>query len=290
MAADPRYNFFALLKTDVRRLVTEQPLQNELSKEFVRQRDELLADSTEIAFDPRYKVEDDEIFIINGFPLPEEIGRALQNPIAAPPLDRDSVEQWDALNSIYGGNWNKGNPEIVFQTFDRRRSLARNKWSLIMRGDAFARLDDPGLVLDTRAAAVFRDKKLYFRSYAEARRIFDLAAYYREATEADVEAFTRVAGLEFESAEAFIGAADATVRRRIAFINDSNVLKCTPKQIASAAKKYDLDIPLRNGKVFVPRDKKEMKMVLRFLEENYYTSDLTKTKYVSSAKRPIGRP
>lgn len=285
MAAKVLYNFFALLKTDVRRIVTEQSLQEDLSAEFARQRDELLAADSEIAFDGRYNVEDDEIFVIADFPLPDEIRRAVQNPIAAPALDRDSASEWDALKSIYGGRWNGGDPEVVFQTFDRRRSLAR-RWSLIIRGDAFTRLDDPGLVLDTRAVAVFRNKKLYFRSYAEARRVLDLAAYYAEATDAEVVAFTQIPQLEFEDAEQFVAAADSTVRKRIAFIVDV-LAKAKPQNIAKAAKAYDVPITIRKGKVVVPRDKKEMKQVLRFLDEDYFTSDLTGRKFVSSSKRPI---
>ncbi|HWW62208.1 MAG TPA: hypothetical protein VN181_12630, partial [Thermoanaerobaculia bacterium] len=141
MAAEERFNFFALLKTDVRRVVTEQPLQKELSLEFARQRDALLAADGEVPFDGRYQVEADEIFFIDNFPLPDAIRNAAQNPIAAPPLDRQSAQEWDALKSIYGA---RGVAEVVFQTFDRRRALAR-KWSLIMRGEAFAKLDDPGL-------------------------------------------------------------------------------------------------------------------------------------------------
>ncbi|MDZ7699242.1 MAG: hypothetical protein U5R49_20675 [Deltaproteobacteria bacterium] len=66
-------NLFAIIQNhgpEVRRIRTKQALQKRLSVEFKKQRDEFFGESEIIDFDPRYKVDDDELFVIHDFDLP----------------------------------------------------------------------------------------------------------------------------------------------------------------------------------------------------------------------------
>lgn len=290
MATNTRFNFFASLDDqghqEIRHVRVEQELQAELDDIFSHQRDDLIS-AEEIPFDGRYQPTEDEVFFIEGFALPQDIVTSIQKPTSAAALDRDTAERWDALKSFFAGRSTSGNLEVVFQAFDRRRSLVRAR-SIVLRKETFSRLDDPGIILDSRAVAVFRNDRLYFRSYLNARRVLDLAQFYRTATDNDVRNFVKLPQLLFEDAETFLAMADAPVRRKVALIADSKILETvTPAKIQKAADVYGLTIAVKAGRLVVPKEKKELKMFLRFLEENYFTSELTGTRFLTSSKRPV---
>ena len=291
MPADAAFNFFASLEDqgqqEIRHVRVEQELQKELSDLMSHQRDDLI-DADEVPFDGRYQPTEDEVFFIDGFALPADIVRSIEKPTSAPPLDRQTADRWDALKSFFAGRVASGGRiEAVFQVFDRRRSLAHSK-SIIIRNETFSRLDEPGIILDNRAVAVVRNDRLYFRSYISARRVLDLSQFYRIATDDDVKKFTQVTQLAFEDTAQFVAGSDAQIRRKIALINDSAILQnVTPAAIQKAASAYGLTIAVRSGRLVIPRDKKDVKAVLRFLEENYFTSELTGTRFLTSSKRPV---
>lgn len=291
MAAEARYNFFASLEDhgqqEIRHVRVEQSLQEELHDVLKQQGDDLI-NAEEVPFDGRYQPTEDEVFFIEGFALPADMLTAIQKPTSAAPLDRDTAERWDALKAFFAGRQvSNGKVEATFQAFDRRRSLAHAR-SIIIRKETFSRLEDPGLILDSRAVAVFRNDRLYFRSYINARRVLDLSHYYRTATDDDVRKFTKVPQLEFEDAAQFAASADASVRRKIALIADSKILETVPSaKIQKAAAAYGLTLSVKSGRLSIPANKKDLKAVLRFLEENYFTSELSGTRFLTSSKRPV---
>lgn len=293
MAPEARYNFFASLedhgKQEVRHVRVEQGLQEELHDLLKQQGDDLI-NAEEVPFDGRYQPTEDEVFFIDGFALPADIVTAIQKPTAAPPLDRDTAGRWDALKSFFAGrSAGNGKVEAVFQAFDRRRSLVHAR-SIVIRKETFSRLDDPGIILDSRAVAVFRNDRLYFRSYINARRVLDLSQFYRTATDEDVKRFTKVPQLEFEDSAQFLAGADAPIRRKVALIADSKILdNVTPAKIQKAAAAYGLTLSVKSGRLLIPANKKDLKTVLRFLEENYFTSELTGTRFLTSSKRPVAK-
>jgi len=103
-----------------------------------------------------------------------------------------------------------------------------------------------------------------------------------------VQKFTKVSQLEFEDAAQFIASADASVRRKIALIADSKILDAVPPaKIQKAAAAYGLTLSVKSGRLSMPANKRELKAVLRFLEENYFTSELSGTRFLTSSKRPV---
>lgn len=290
MPTEPRYNFFASLedrgRQEVRHVRVEQTLQEELHEVLMQQHDDLI-NGEEVPFDGRYHPTDDEVFFIDGFALPTDMITAVQKPKATAALDRGTAERWDALKSFFGGRQVASGIEVTFQAFDRRRSLAHAR-SIVIHQETFSRLDDPGLILDSRAVAVVRNNRLYFRSYINARRVLDLSQHYRTATNEDVEAFMRLSQLVFEDVTQFEVNADAEVRRKIALIADSRILEtATPDKIQKTAAAYGLTLKLKSGRLAMPADKKGLKIVLRFLEENYFTSELSGTRFLTSSKRAV---
>lgn len=292
-SSDGVFNFFALLSADgeaeVRRIVVESQLQVAMGQEFATQRQTLFGDqSEEVRFDGRYKADENEVLYVEGLSLPPPVGAAVHIPTSVAPLTAKD-DDLDRLKAIFAGRWRQNAPELILQTFDRRRLLTK-RFTLLIRRDTFTKMADAGLVLDTRAAAAYQNNRLYFRSFDQARRIFDLSAYYREATTTDLKRFAKLKSLALEDSESFVSDSDSWVRRRIAMILDSDLLdKCKPHDIAKKARKYRLNVRLQDGRLVIPSDKKEMKDLLHFLDENYYTSDLTGKQFLTNSKRPLWR-
>lgn len=290
MDSGPHLNFFAVLedhgKREVRHVRVEQALQADLQEILLRQAEDLISADEEVQFDGRYHPTEDEVFYIDDFPLSDDLRMAIEKPTSVETLDRATSERWDALTALIGGYIAGKKREIVFQAFDRRRSLARSS-SIILRKETFSRLEDPGIILDNRAAAVIRGDRLYFRSYLSARRVVDLVPYYRSATDQDLSTFAKLPQVAIEDTSSFLNA-DEQVRRKVALITDSKILdRVKPNELRRTAADYGLQISVKGGRIVLPRETRDLKRVLRFLEENYFTSDLTGTRYLTSSKRLV---
>jgi hypothetical protein len=88
----------------------------------------------------------------------------------------------------------------------------------------------------------------------------------------------------------FNQSADTWVRKKVALILANGILKNIPlKTIAAAAKRQDIPLVAKkiNGELVLvlPEDKKELKAVLQFLDEDDYNGPLTGTRYISNSKR-----
>jgi hypothetical protein len=284
------FNFFALLRhggaLSVRRIRVEKKLQEELTAEFLRQRDALLSSDVDVVpFDGSMIAEESEVHSIAGFELPKDVADAIADPTSVDALDSDNADVIDSLRSIFAGRITKNESQVVLQSFDRRRAFATSRFTLFSEGETFARLQKPGLMLDIRAAAAYEGGALIFRSFVEMRRIFDLSKHYREATSAELYAFATHPRIAAADAAAFVDEANAWVRRKVAVLAESKLLDVLdPKDVEKTAKKYKVNLSLVDGKLVLPSEKRALREMLRFLDENYFTSDLTGTQYLAKAK------
>lgn len=82
--------------------------------------------------------------------------------------------------------------------------------------------------------------------------------------------------------------ANTYVRRKIAMINDSGVLKeHTAKEIMSIAKSSRIDIKIRDGKIVIPADKDDAMEVLAFLDEEAYRGSFSNDLLIANSKRVL---
>ena len=89
-----------------------------------------------------------------------------------------------------------------------------------------------------------------------------------------------------KNAEAFKGIANSYVRRKIAMINDSEVLKeYTAKEIKSIAKNSGIEIRINDGKIVIPADKDAAMEVLAFLDEEAYRGPFSNDLLIANSKR-----
>lgn len=292
-------NLFALVDHDdtpIRRIPLTAALNTELEQLFADQQTTLLGEKQLIAFTGSYNVDDGEIFTIADYPLPSNIGQAISNPLTCPVLNLNT--ETHRIKALFSGTWSATNKTVNFQVFDAGKLLS-NRWTLvglpIHAGDTYKRLEQPGLILQDKLTAHFHNGTLHFNSYHNTKRFLDLADYYREATDTDLDAFTATELFAFENEAGFKDQADSIIRKKIALLQKNKVLKdITVTDIQTVANNFNAELPEEHhisiivtdaGKLLIPEDKKQLKELIRFLDEDYVTAPLTKRKCLTNSKQ-----
>lgn len=287
---DPNHvwNLFAVLRDQnlIRRVSLEQGVQSQVVTLFLRQYAALgIEDREHVPFDPSLKPDRSEIFILPAFELPQNVASAVQEPLSLETLSDDESEL-EKVKALFLAS--RESDAVLFQVFDRRQILSRKRLTLILGSGTFGRLDLSGFSVDTKLVAAFTEGDLYFESFHMARRVLDLASHFREATDGEIQAFAESAVLDIETDE-LLELADSWVRKKVALIQRSSVLTTVSiERIRHAGMRYGLDVATdQDGRIQVPREKKDFKNLLRVLDEDFYTSDLTSTKFLSNSKRRL---
>lgn len=288
-------NLFALVDDDdasIRRIPLTASLNTELAQLFAEQQATLLGDKQIIAFTGSYNVDENEIFTIDNYPLPPAIGQSIGNPLTCQVLDLNT--ETHRIKALFSGNWTAANKTVNFQVFDTGKLLKRG-FTLIGSGDTYKKLEEPGLILQDKLTAHFHNGTLYFTAYHNTKRFLDLADYYREATDADLDTFADTDLFAFEDKERFKDQADSVIRKKIAQLLKNHVLKdITVADIQAVANNFNAELPEEHhinivvnddGKLAIPEDKKQLKELIRFLNEDYVTTPLTKHKCLTNSKQ-----
>lgn len=292
-------NLFALVDDEdapIRRIPLTAALNAELAQLFAEQQAALLNDRQPIAFTGSYNVDEGEIFTIADYPMPPAIGQAIGNPLTCPVLNLNT--ETNRIKALFSGTWTAANKTVNFQVFDAGKLLS-NRWTLIglpiQAGDTYKRLEEPGLILQEKLTAHFHNGTLFFSSYHNTKRLLDLADYYREATDTDLDDFAATDLFAFEDEASFKEQADSIIRKKIALLQKNEVLKdLTVADIQTIANNFNAELPEEHhigitvnddGKLVIPEDKKQMKELIRFLDEDYVTAPLTKRKCLTNSKQ-----
>lgn len=288
-------NLFALVDDDdapIRRIPLTAALNTELAQLFAEQQTALLGDKQSIAFTGSYNVDEGEIFTIADYPMPQAIGQAIGNPLTCPALDLNN--ETHRIKALFSGTWTAANKIVNFQVFDAGKLLKRG-FTLIGSGDNYKKLEEPGLMLQDKLTAHFHNGTLYFSSYHNTKRFLDLADYYREATDTDLDDFAATDLFTFEDEAAFKEQADSIIRKKIALLQKNEVLKdITVADIQTVAGNFNAELPEEHhititvndaGKLVIPEDKKQLKELIRFLDEDYVTAPLTRRKCLTNSKQ-----
>lgn len=262
-------------------------LNADIQSVFTEQRDAFFAGITdEIAFDGRYTPDEDELLTIADFPDVDGLAGAVANPLSVDQFDPDE-HSLERVKAIFVGLNHDGGTQILVQLFERRRLISKGLLSMFFSGGAFQKMEASGLSLDKKLLAVIENDLLKFQSFHFAKRVFDLSEFFREATNDEVRSFAEHDKLSVDDVDQFIGNAGPQTRKKISLILQSGVLDRHPvAHIAGVANTMQLDIALTvDGKIVLPSNKTELKKILRFLDEDYYESPLSATRYISNSKR-----
>lgn len=272
-------NFFAILKDNsIRKINLLQNITNDIRNIFIENGLLFMDNDThEIKFDGNYAVQDEEILYVD-LELPENIKEASNNPIGLDVLNLAT----DDVKALF---WIENNI-YYFQNFDNRK-LLKNKNVIFYDRNSYNKLVEDALIVENNINAIHKNGKFYFKSYANANKIFSLIEYFEEASNEEIDEFAKNNILEMDTIW-IRDNANTLIRKQITLIQKSNVLaKATPKKIQTSASKFKLSIEIKNGKLVIPNNKKECKDVLSFLNEQYYIGLITKSKYRTNSKRNV---
>jgi Domain of unknown function (DUF4868) len=292
-------NLFALVddeQTPIRRIPLTADLGAQLAQFFVNQQNNFLDNKQPIEFSGSYNVDSGEIFTLTDYPLSETIGSALSNPLICQILNLNNEKH--RIKALFTGIWSDTNKTVNFQVFDSGKLLSKG-WTLISSGNTYKKLEEPGLVLQDKLTAHYANGVLYFSSYHNAKRFLDLSAYYREATDTELNAFVATELFAFEDESSFKGNADSIIRKKVALLQKNQVLKdLSVTDIQNVVNSFNQDLPVEHhinitvnamGKLVVPQDKKQLKELIRFLDEDYVTAPLTKRKCLTNSKQYLNQ-
>ncbi|NKA07254.1 hypothetical protein GO298_02815 [Ralstonia solanacearum] len=283
-------NLFALTKiagAKILRFPLTADLQEEIRSAFHDQLNAFESGITEtIAFDGRYIPDEGELLEIDNFEDIDGLLDAVANPIAVEAFD-PSEHSLGEIKALFVGIPRNDAYCVLIQYFERRRLISNNGLSILFSGNTFRKIIEEGLALDTRLLAVLENGSLKFQSFHFLRRVFEMSEYYREATNDDITAFAEHQKITVNDLPGFLASAGPVIRKKISLISQSGILdNYTTEQIVTTAQAFDLTVDLDDEqRIVLPSDKTRLRRLLRFLDEDYYESPLSQTRFLSNSKR-----
>jgi len=289
------YTLFAYTRDPGNRVVrfaVSQDIQASMTAYLQEQMQAFSDDCEEVSFDGNYKPDQGEMLVIDGFDDLDSLGKSVASPLDVPVADPASLsfEQIRAL--FFGYQEADGTWTVYLQSFDRRRLISSAGFSIFHSKDTYKRIEGTGLTLDNKLAARLRGSKLSFFSFFHARQIFDMTSYYQEATDNDIKQFSALKQVHVDNVDELMAASDSWVRRKVWLVMQSNILgKVPPNDIKAIAAEFSIPVEYVSHegeeKIKLPADKKSLKTLLRFLDEDYYKSPLSKTNFLTNSKRAV---
>lgn len=285
---------FVLSKDDkVKKLDLVHSVQNSICATFSLGCEGLLGKEA-VEFDGSYKPNDDECLYIRGFILPQNIKEAIRNPIGIDSFNPFKDDEIEDIKAIFTGSCESADEKEIFkaafQKFKKEQHIQSTHYNLFYSEGTFRQEKSKGLSITDAIDCIFINDNLKFSSFYYARQIFALNEYYRIATDNEVERFIKNERLSIGDVDIFKQISDNTwIRRKIAMINDSNVLSDNSvEKIQNSAKQIGLKIEVRNKKLVLPNNKEDLKNVLGFLDEEAYQGPFSQNTYLANSKRKIG--
>ena len=276
---------YALLKNGQLRYIDLSEEIIEPTKElFVNAASELMNDETEeVEFDGRYVIRENEneISFIT-MDLPEVFIDIPDNQQGLTTLDIDE----DEIQSIFW--YEEGS--YFFQMFSSG-NLLENKYILrfFQEQHNFTRMTDKAFIINNKIQAIYKNGRLYFKSFTSASKIFDLSEYMVEATTADIEVFGNNDNITID-VDWLKSHANAKTRRLIKMISVSGTLDTfmglSIRDRKALARSVNVEITIENNKLKLPNNVSKVNKILEFLNEDVYKGLISSNIFRTNSKRP----
>lgn len=289
------YTLFAYTRDPGQRLVrfaADQDVQRELTEYLEPQVTYFEREREVIVFDGKYKPDNDEMLVIEEFEDIDNLAAAVGSPLNVPIADPRNFS-FDQIRALFFGRMEAdGTTSVYLQSFDRRKLISDTGFSIFHAQNVYKRIEGTGLTLDTKLTAKLQGSRLAFFSFFLVRQIFDMTSYYQEATDADISEFASLPQVSVQDQTALINVSDSWVRKKFWLIKQSGILeRVAPVDIRVIAAEFGIPVVYENvdgeERLQLPVDKKQLKTLLRFLDEDYYKSPLSKTNFVTNSKRAV---
>ncbi|MGF1849614.1 DUF4868 domain-containing protein [Vibrio splendidus] len=287
------FNLFALTSDPAKRIVRfelSSTVQDDLTTYIKSQENEFELSTEVIPFDGKYKPDSGEVLLIDNYDDIDNLSNAIVNPLSIEVVEPTESFFGDIKALFTGYTRESGGVKVLLQNFDRRRIISTNGLSIFHSSNVYKKIEGIGLTVDSKLTAILEGGKLRFFSFFTARQIFDLSEYYKEATNDDINVFSSSDTVRVTNKAGLIDISDSWVRRKISLIQQSDILGTVPIHVMKAvALEFNIPFPTvnvdGNEVIDIPLDKPALKVLLRFLDEDYYKSPLSNTNFVTNSKR-----
>ncbi|HDY8106438.1 TPA: DUF4868 domain-containing protein [Vibrio vulnificus] len=287
------FNLFALTSDPAKRIVRFElsaTVQDDLTTYIKNQENEFELSTEVIPFDGKYKPDSGEVLLIDNYDDIDNLSNAIVNPLSIEVIEPTESFFGDIKALFTGYTLDSGDVKVLLQNFDRRRIISTNGLSIFHSSNIYKKIEGIGLTVDSKLTAILEGGKLRFFSFFTARQMFDLSEYYKEATNDDINVFSSSNAVRVTNKNGLIDISDSWVRRKISLIQQSDILGTVPIHVMKAvASEFNIPFPTvnidGNEVIDIPLDKPALKVLLRFLDEDYYKSPLSNTNFVTNSKR-----
>lgn len=287
-------NLFALTNDPSKRIVKfdlASRVQTDLTTYLKSQEESFDQAEEEIEFDGKYKPDNGEVLCINNYDDIDDLKSAIESPLGID-LVEPTEDFFNDIKALFTGYADDdGNVKVLLQNFDRR-IISTNGLSIFHSANVYKKIEGIGLTVDHKLTATLEDGKLKFFSFHNTRQIFDLSEYYKEATDDDVLEFASLDIVQTVDTDQLIEMSDSWVRRKISLIQQSGILQNVPiNEMKAVATEFNIPFTTvtedSDEVICIPDNKQDLKKLLRFLDEDYYKSPLSKTNFVTNSKRAL---
>ena len=286
---------------EIYKLEVDREAQIAICESFASSIESMTRGKNKHDFEVNYKPEDDEVLYIENFLLPDKFKDAIRNPAGIDSYKKDHDIRGDRednylgfpeIKAIFVGEWIQDEEgehfNIGFQRYRKEQNLTALPFRFFFSNETFKLEKHFEIGITNNVDCYYTGKELRFASFYIARQIFDLREYYRFASDSEVAAFTQNQVLSFENIDAFNSITNTYVRRKIAMINDSQVLnKFTAKEIKGIALNTKIDIKVQGKRIVIPSDKDKAMEVLAFLDEEAYRGPFSNDLLIANSKRVL---
>jgi hypothetical protein len=268
----------------VKRVRTSADVQNRLTGLF----DGLEAQfrngvEVERQYDSRWTPGPDELATIQqGAEVTAILARIAGGVLALPEIDGAHFDN-EQIRALAVHRQNGGNHELLLQAFSSAQRLSR-KFAVISNGNTFDKLEQSAFTLTNQIDVLVENDQIKFRSFHTAKKIFDLANYYREATDGEIREFSQHANLQVD-ADMLIELATQPIRKLISSVLSSGVLDRETAESIRAKAEGLVPVNIENDKVVLPLTRKEFKDLISFLDHKIYRSPVDNDPYETNSHR-----
>jgi hypothetical protein len=287
-------NLFALTSNPENRIVRfalSQEVQDELTQYITSQEQDFRASiEQEIPFDGKYKPDFGEALVIQNYDDIDGLDQAVKNPLSVADVE-PSATTFESIKALFTGHVAQNDKvTILIQHFDKRKIISTNGLSIFHSANVYKKIDGIGVTIDSKLSAILEDGNLKFFSFHLLRQVFDLSEYYKEATDNDIKDFASNPLIKVENLDQLVELSDSWIRRKVSLIQQSQILESVPiNDFKAVASEFNipLDTVIDGGSevIKLPTNKASLKTILRFLDEDYYKSPLSKVQYITNSKR-----
>ena len=270
----------------VKQVRLHPPVRQQVQEVFYEQAESFSRGvNEELAYDPGWTRDPNQLFRVG---LTDEAA-AVVDALAGGPLDIAPVnvanlgpENIKALMVC-----DDENDTIFVQGFTLAQRLD-TKFALARDGNVFRRFDDSAFTIGTSLAFLICLDFIKFKSFQSLRSVFDMRETYRDLTREEVVAFVGHQSLSVDDPNRFVDSASEPIRKLIKSVLELGLLdQYPPEELQRVAGQMGQWIELRDGRILLPASFRELRDVLRLLNDDRLVSPLTGQTYITNSKQQV---